>query len=597
MMKLFKILFATTVLVTTICLLSVTAFAAQEGIFTYTVANDCATITSVDQTVTGDVIIPETLGGYPVTTLAKKSFDSCHTIDELFIPETVSSIEDSSIDYMWCKKITVDENSPYFSNDERGVLFNKAKTQIIRYPALCEEEHYDIPSTVTEFFDRPFQHCRFGLSFVSIPEGVTTIPDCAFFGAASIKTIVFPSTLERIEANCFAYCYNLNDPDLPSGLKVIDGSAFTYCNGLRTFRFPENVSQLTYGVLSDCPMLERVYIPKSVTSIADYAFVGSSCLTDIYYEGTQEEWELISFTTEVNNNNSYFLNARKHYNYDPSVYVGIDTYMINNMINVVGGGEIVSANNNWHYWNEYADEADVLIIEGDFTSIGENAFSNFPNITTVLISAPDAVFSKDAFSDCPNLTTVISFSQEKFNADAFTNCSANAQIFTAGTEKQAINGCNVIPFVYENNSISFSGDVTVDSYTFFDLATAMGLMYSDIRTMNFDSFTCEDITFYRYDEKNYSYVPVEGNTLKNASFSVFLDSYETGRVEITFNQLCDGISDGSISDFYLVAADEENDDMLDTEIQIKDEEDNFILRALKWIVSLLNKLFKILSRF
>ena len=91
----------------------------------------------------------------------------------------------------------------------------------------------------------------------------------------------------------------------------------------------------------------------------------------------------------------------------------------------------------------------------------------------------------------------------------------------------------------------------------------------------------------------------EGNTLENASFSVFLDSYETGRVEITFNQLCDGISDGSITDFYLVATDEKNDDVLDTEIEIKDEEekeDNFFVRALKWIVSLLNKLFKLLSR-
>ena len=93
---------------------------------------------------------------------------------------------------MWCKKIIVSDYNPGYSSDERGVLFNKDKTQIIRYPALCEEEAYEIPTTVTEFVGRPFQHCQFGLTYVSIPEGVKTIPNCAFMGATTIKKIVFP---------------------------------------------------------------------------------------------------------------------------------------------------------------------------------------------------------------------------------------------------------------------------------------------------------------------------------------------------------------------------------------------------------------------
>lgn len=580
-------------------LFSVIASAETEGIFTYTITDDCAIITDVDTTVTGNVVIPETLGGYPVTTLAEKSFFDCHSIDILEIPESITLIDDEALSYMWCKKIIVSDYNPGYSSDERGVLFNKGKTQIIRYPALCEEEAYEIPATVTEFVGRPFQHCQFGLTYVSIPEGVKTIPNCAFMGATTIKKIDFPSTLKTIGPNCFAYCYSLNDPEIPVSVTKIDGSAFTYCNALRTFRFPENIDTVSWGVLSDCPMLERVYIPKSVKTIANYAFSGSSLISDVYYEGTEEEWNAITNNTVTNDSNAAFLNARIHYNYDFSLYKNIDTYMINNIVNVLGNGEIKSGNNNWHYWNEYAENAEVIIIEGDFTAIEENAFNSFPNVTTVLISAPEAVFSESSFNNCPSLQTVISFSNETYNTETFKDCGNNIQLFLAGENSPIINNCNVIPFTYSENTINFAGDVTVDSYTFFDLATAMGLMYSDIKYLKFNSFTCEDITFYHYDEANYNYVPIEGNTLENASFSVFLDSYETGRVEITFNQLCDGISDGSITDFYLVATDEKNDDVLDTEIEIKDEEekeDNFFVRALKWIVSLLNKLFKLLSK-
>lgn len=598
MIKTFKTIFLTLTAIMLFFMLSFTAFAETEGIFTYTVTDGSAAITATETTVTGNVSIPESLGGYPVTALAANALNECHSIDELFIPESISYIDDEAVDYMWCKKITVSENNPYFTSDERGVLFDKNMTQIIRYPALNEEESYSIPSTVREFYGRPFQHCQFGLTYISIPEGVTLIPDCAFLGAASVKEIRFPSTLETIEANCFAYCYSLNDPEIPSSVTTIAGSAFTFCNALRTFRFPENITTVSWGVLSDCPMLERVYIPKTVTSIQDYAFSDSPLLTDIYFEGTEDEWNAITDKTTVNDKNSAYLNARIHYEYDPSIYVNTDTYMINNIVNILGEGELKSGNGNWHYWNEYSQDAEVIIVEGSFSLIEENVFNSFPNVTTVLISSPSAVFNKGAFSNCPNLKTVISFSGEQFAADSFTACGNSIQLFLAGENAPAVNGCNVVPFSFNDNTVTFSGDVTVDSYTFFDIATAMGLMYSDIRTMKFDKFTCEDITFYRYDEANYSYVPVEGNTLQNASFSVFLDSYETGRVEITFNQLCDGISDGSITDFYLVAADEKNDDMLDTEIEVKDEEeeDNFFFRALKWIVSLLNKLFKLLSK-
>ena len=43
----------------------------------------------------------------------------------------------------------------------------------------------------------------------------------------------------------------------------------------------------------DCTNLRKVYFPHSVTSIENYAFYNAVNLVDIYYAGTQEEWEQI----------------------------------------------------------------------------------------------------------------------------------------------------------------------------------------------------------------------------------------------------------------------------------------------------------------
>ena len=598
MKKLLKYFLSAISSVAVMLLLCLTVSAETDGVFTYSVSDDKATVTAVDSSVSGDVEIPETLGGYEVTAIGSSAFSRCFYMDEVFIPSTVTTIAADAFNTAWCTKFTVDENSLYFSNDEYGALFNKEKTVLYRYPVSSENESYTVPSTVTALVGRPFQHCQFGLKHVTFSDGVTELGSCCFFGAASVETVDLPSTLETIGSNCFAMCYALKEITIPLSVTSIEESAFTYCDALRTFCFPENITQISSSVLSDCPALERVYIPQSVTSVKSNAFGGCPALTTVYYEGTEDEWNNITDSTPDNDYNAEYNSADIHYSYDITLYDNIDTYMAENIVYVKGYADIKSGNNNWHFWNEYAAEAQVIVIDGSFTTVEENTFSDFPNVTTLLIYSPDVTLKSSSFNNCPSLKTVIDFSGANYSADTFNSCG-DIQLFTASAQTENINNCNVIPYEFRENSIYFAGDVTVDSYTFFDLAAAMCLEYENIENIKFDRFTCEDIAFYYYDSANYSYIPIDGNSFEDAQLSVFTDSYETGRVDITFNSLCNGISDGSITDFYLVAADSAHDDMLDTEIEIKDEENNeesFIVRALKWIVSLLNKLFALMSK-
>ena len=62
-----------------------------------------------------------------------------------------------------------------------------------------------------------------------------------------------------------------------------------------------------------CYGLTSVTIPDSVTSIGNYAFSNCRGLTDIYYTGTQAEWEQITIGTDA-----IPAGATIHYNYTPA---------------------------------------------------------------------------------------------------------------------------------------------------------------------------------------------------------------------------------------------------------------------------------------
>ena len=55
---------------------TVSAEEFTEGYYTYTVTDGKATIISVDKSISGDVVVPATLGGYPVTEVGKFGFSS-----------------------------------------------------------------------------------------------------------------------------------------------------------------------------------------------------------------------------------------------------------------------------------------------------------------------------------------------------------------------------------------------------------------------------------------------------------------------------------------------------------------------------------------
>lgn len=116
----------------------------------------------------------------------------------------------------------------------------------------------------------PWAAYRNYISFVSLPEGLTSIGDYAFYQCQEFSTIELPVSLTKIGVCSFEQC-NLTSISLPGNLNEIKEGAFTNCLYLESIEIPNGVSSIERYAFSSCP-IRSVYIPSSVTNLAGEIF-------------------------------------------------------------------------------------------------------------------------------------------------------------------------------------------------------------------------------------------------------------------------------------------------------------------------------------
>jgi len=105
------------------------------------------------------VIPPKSPSGEVVTEIAVGAFANCTDVVEITIPDTVIAIGDGA--FSGCSKlesIEVGDANPLFSSED-GVLFNKTKTTLVRYPEGRGERIYALPRSVTRIAEGAFTSC------------------------------------------------------------------------------------------------------------------------------------------------------------------------------------------------------------------------------------------------------------------------------------------------------------------------------------------------------------------------------------------------------------------------------------------------------
>ena len=98
--------------------------------------------------------------------------------------------------------------------------------------------------------------------------------------------------------------------NIPEGVISIKDGAFDYSNSLTHIVIPNGVKTLGKYCFSRCQNLSRVELPSSLESIDNQCF-NYFLLKDIYYTGTEEQWNKIDI---YNRDNLEKQNTRIHFN-------------------------------------------------------------------------------------------------------------------------------------------------------------------------------------------------------------------------------------------------------------------------------------------
>lgn len=176
-----------------------------------------------------DVVIPPEIEGLPVTSIGDSTFSNCSSLTLIEIPNSVTNIgTDSVISCSSLTSINVSENNSYYSS-ENGVLFNKDKTELIKYPNGKTETEYIIPDSVTSIGGSTFIECT-NLTSITIPNSVTEIGNSAFMGCIALEEINIPNNVKYIYSYTFRGCTNLIKIIIPNSVISIGDMAFFKCS-------------------------------------------------------------------------------------------------------------------------------------------------------------------------------------------------------------------------------------------------------------------------------------------------------------------------------------------------------------------------------
>ncbi|MDE6280359.1 MAG: leucine-rich repeat protein [Oscillospiraceae bacterium] len=140
-----------------------------------------------------------------------------------------------------------------------------------------------------EIGDQVFANCD-SLTGLTFSGSIKSIGAKAFYDCDKLAGVTFPGDVGPIGEYAFSECDKLASVTFSGKVGSIGGYAFCQCSSLVICSIPNGTASLGQSAFIRCDKLTTVYIPNSA-AIGTNPFLYCKNLMDIYYGGTQEEWE------------------------------------------------------------------------------------------------------------------------------------------------------------------------------------------------------------------------------------------------------------------------------------------------------------------
>ena len=341
------------------------------------------------------------------TTYSEKIYDNVHTV---YIDSGITKLNHSYYDSdifnsysafynssYYIKYFAVDPDNETFSSED-GVLFNKDKTTLLRYPAKKTGTDYTVPSTVKTVFSYAFEYTDM-LRSVTLSDACESIGYEAFYDSGLNTEFIIPASVATIESYAFNYCQITAFKVAAANENYSSDKYGALYNKDKTFliKYPEGNTNAYYK------------FPDTITGM-DYNSVYRSKFSELGIPACELEFDgryfyncyyLAKVTVDAANT-KYFSDASGVvYSKDGTTLVLCPRNTVFTEYTVASGVTTIGP-----YAFYYCSKLTDIKLPSGLTTIGECAFESCSSITKMKIPAGVTEIPYDAFEDCYNLSEI-----------------------------------------------------------------------------------------------------------------------------------------------------------------------------------------------
>jgi len=243
--------------------------------YSYEVSDGKAVITAVSREIAGEVTLPATLDGYPVTAVGADAFRGCTGITSLTIPSAVETIGE-------------------------GAFYGCSNLQSVHWKA--------VDCTVAGGAATPLFAACDKLNYVHVSGGVKRVPAYAFIGAP-ITAVSFATGVECVGDYAFSGCTALRSVTLPQGVLTVGEGAFRGCSAVETVILPDSLQTIGSYAFMSCKGMREITVGRGLQTVGYAAFLDCAALSSVRYNGTAA----MRTAVQCGSDNTPFVEAQWHY--------------------------------------------------------------------------------------------------------------------------------------------------------------------------------------------------------------------------------------------------------------------------------------------